>query len=89
MTKIYVVGHSLGAQLAGKIGELFRLQNVLLSRITGLDPTGKILISEFIDVYSKIINKLGAAFTKPVTVSLFGLSYTLPTNSYLRKGNAK
>jgi hypothetical protein len=41
LTKIYAVGHSLGAHLAGKIGELLNSQNILLSRITGLDPAGE------------------------------------------------
>ena len=43
ISKIYAVGHSLGANLAGKIGDLLQSQNILLPRITGLDPAGKIL----------------------------------------------
>jgi len=40
LTKFYVVSHSLGVHLAGKIGELLLAQNILLPRITGLDPAG-------------------------------------------------
>jgi len=57
LTRIYTVGHSLGAHLAGNIGELLKSQNILLSRITGLDPAGEILICAFFGVYSKIIKK--------------------------------
>ena len=44
LTKIYAVGHSLGAHLAGKIGEILLSRNILLSRITGLDPAGEFIL---------------------------------------------
>ncbi|KAL7011646.1 hypothetical protein ACKWTF_014366 [Chironomus riparius] len=40
LSKIYIVGHSLGAHMAGRIGTLLQSQNVFLPRITGLDPAG-------------------------------------------------
>jgi len=40
LTKMYIVGHSLGAHMAGGIGNILQTENVLLPRITGLDPAG-------------------------------------------------
>ncbi|KAL7011644.1 hypothetical protein ACKWTF_014364 [Chironomus riparius] len=59
LTKIYAVGHSLGAHLAGKIGELLQSRNILLSRITGLDPAGPLF------TYPVTINILGIKVTLP------------------------
>jgi pimeloyl-ACP methyl ester carboxylesterase len=40
LTKIHVVGHSLGAQVAASIGNKLKETNITLTRITGLDPAG-------------------------------------------------
>ena len=41
LTKIHVIGHSLGAQVAASLGDKLKSKNITLSRITGLDPAGK------------------------------------------------
>ncbi|KAL7011647.1 hypothetical protein ACKWTF_014367 [Chironomus riparius] len=40
LTQVYIIGHSLGAHIAGRVGNLLQHQNITLPRITGLDPAG-------------------------------------------------
>ncbi|XP_070507978.1 lipoprotein lipase-like [Chironomus tepperi] len=42
LTKLYIIGHSLGAHIAGRIGRILQHQNIIIPRITGLDPTGSL-----------------------------------------------
>ncbi|XP_050523518.1 lipase member H-A-like [Daktulosphaira vitifoliae] len=37
---VHIIGHSLGAQLAGKIGKVYSRTGGIIDRITGLDPAG-------------------------------------------------
>ncbi|CAG9810372.1 unnamed protein product [Chironomus riparius] len=46
LTKIHVIGHSLGAQVAARLGEKLKAMNITLSRITGLDPAGPLFTKE-------------------------------------------
>jgi hypothetical protein len=42
LNNFHLIGHSLGAQLAGMIGDYFiKNYNFTFNRITGLDPAGK------------------------------------------------
>lgn len=46
MKKNYFIGHSLGAQICGKVGRILKKQGLKIPRITGLDPAGPCFYEE-------------------------------------------
>ncbi|XP_070507980.1 lipase member H-like [Chironomus tepperi] len=70
LKQIHFVGHSLGAHVFGKIGEILKADNIFLPRITGLDPAGP-------------------TFNVEILIKMFMLSFKVPSNPGLRKGNAR
>ncbi|XP_050433657.1 lipase member H-A-like [Adelges cooleyi] len=69
MNHVHLIGHSLGAHIAGQVGKHYvRLTGNLVDRVTALDPAGPLFegsprvntrIAKFVDVVHTNINVLG------------------------------
>jgi len=81
LTKIHVIGHSLGAQVASSLGDKLKSKNITLSRITGLDPAGKEGFETF-DQESVSSVTRGTLPYSTLRVRYLTLGVPLPTLSY-------
>jgi len=89
LTRIHFIGHSLGAHVLGKIGEMLKDDNIYVSRITGLDPAGKLNCIIYFEENKLRFPFLGPTFNMETVIKIFLLTFKIPSNPGLRKGNAR
>ncbi|XP_046687406.1 lipase member H-like, partial [Homalodisca vitripennis] len=70
---IHVIGHSLGAHVAGIVGEIVKMGKIY--RITGLDPAGPLINKH---VTNGRLDKLDAQFVDVIHTSGFALGFYSP-----------
>ncbi|XP_022913392.2 phospholipase A1-like [Onthophagus taurus] len=69
---VHVVGFSLGAQIAGRAGNLLRNDNITLSRLTGLDVAAPLFLVPYVNSTSAkfidVIHTNGLLFGEPKAI---------------------